>query len=131
MDSEEKLIRKVAMMTAEATVKKLMDKRMIKLSSKTAYEKTFDLLKRYNQLSLSDSPETLKQIAQVDVALSQVRDNPYYAIIPMFFFKGETLESIADHFGVTVKTVRMRRHDLIDYMAVILFSDDVIIDILS
>lgn len=131
MDNDEELIAKVARKAAEETIEKLMEKNMIKLSSRTAYEKTFRLLQRYNQLSLSDSPDTLKQVAQIDTALDQIKGDPYYAIIPMFFFENVKLENIAEHFDVSIKTIRRSRKTLIDYIAAILFSDDVIMDILS
>ena len=130
MDIEE-IIEKTAEKTVKKTIKCLTEKGMIKISGTTAYDKTFKLLKRYNQLRLSDSPDALKKVAQIEVALNQVRENPYFAVIPMYFFENQTLENIADHFNSTVKTIRKKRKDMVDYMSVILFSDDVIMDILS
>ena len=130
MDIEE-IIEKTAHQTAEAMIEKLREKGLIRISNKTAIDKTIDLLNKYEFLKLSDSPDTLKQVAQIDVALEKIRSDPFYAIIPMTFFEKMSRENIAYHFGVNEKTITNKRNRLVRQMSVILFSDDVIRDILS
>jgi DNA-directed RNA polymerase specialized sigma subunit len=108
-----------------------MAKGLIRIDNRSAIDKTINLLYKYEQLKLSDQPSTLKRVAQVDVALEQIRDDPFYAIIPLYYFEKETRENIAEYFNVSEKTVTRNRKRLIRQMAVILFSDDVIMDILS
>lgn len=131
MDNIEEIMEKTATKAAEATIEKLMAKGLIRIDHRSAIDKTINLLYKYEQLKLSDQPSTLKRVAQVDVALEQIRDDPFYAIIPLYYFEKETRENIAEYFNVSEKTVTRNRKRLIRQMAVILFSDDVIMDILS
>ncbi len=131
MDNIEEIMEKTATKAAEATIEKLMAKGLIRIDNRSAIDKTINLLYKYEQLKLSDQPSTLKRVAQVDVALEQIRDDPFYAIIPLYYFEKETREIIAEYFNVSEKTVTRNRKRLIRQMAVILFSDDVIMDILS
>jgi DNA-directed RNA polymerase specialized sigma subunit len=131
MDNIEEIMEKTATKAAEATIEKLMAKGLIRIDNRSAIDKTINLLYKYEQLKLSDQPSTLKRVAQVDVALEQIRDDPFYAIIPLYYFEKETRENIAEYFNVSEKTVTRNRKRLIRQMAVILFSDDVIMDILS
>lgn len=131
MDNIEEIMEKTATRAAEATIEKLMAKGLIRIDNRSAIDKTINLLYKYEQLKLSDQPSTLKRVAQVDVALEQIRDDPFYAIIPLYYFEKETRENIAEYFNVSEKTVTRNRKRLIRQMAVILFSDDVIMDILS
>lgn len=131
MDNIEEIMEKTATKAAEATIEKLMAKGLIRIDHRSAIDKTINLLYKYEQLKLSDQPSTLKRVAQVDVALEQIRDDPFYEIIPLYYFEKETRENIAEYFNVSEKTVTRNRKRLIRQMAVILFSDDVIMDILS
>ena len=131
MDNIEDIMEKTATKAAEATIEKLMAKGLIRIDHRSAIDKTINILYKYEQLKLSDQPSTLKRVAQVDVALEQIRDDPFYAIIPLYYFEKETRENIAEYFNVSEKTVTRNRKRLIRQMAVILFSDDVIMDILS
>jgi DNA-directed RNA polymerase specialized sigma subunit len=131
MDNIEEIMEKTATKAAEATIEKLMAKGLIRIDNRSAIDKTINLLYKYEQLKLSDQPSTLKRVAQVDVALEQIRDDPFYEIIPLYYFEKETRENIAEYFNVSEKTVTRNRKRLIRQMAVILFSDDVIMDILS
>ena len=131
MDNIEEIMEKTATKAAEATIEKLMAKGLIRIDNRSAIDKTINLLYKYEQLKLSDQPSTLKRVAQVDVALEQIRDDPFYAIIPLYYFEKATRENIAEYFNVSEKTVTRNRKRLIRQMAVILFSDDVIMDILS
>lgn len=131
MDNIEEIMEKTATKAAEATIEKLMAKGLIRIDNRSAIDKTINLLYKYEQLKLSDQPSTLKRVAQVDVALEQIRDDPFYAIIPLYYFEKETRENISEYFNVSEKTVTRNRKRLIRQMAVILFSDDVIMDILS
>lgn len=131
-ETESKLIEEVARKASEVTIEQLMARGLLRTESKSlAIDKTITLLQKYEQLKLSDQPETVKRIAQVDVALSQIRSDPFYPIIPMFYFQHMTREDIAYHFGVAEKTITRNRKRLIRQIASILFSDDVLTDLLS
>ena len=101
MDNIEEIMEKTATKAAEATIEKLMAKGLIRIDNRSAIDKTINLLYKYEQLKLSDQPSTLKRVAQVDVALEQIRDDPFYAIIPLYYFEKETRENIAEYFKGT------------------------------
>jgi DNA-directed RNA polymerase specialized sigma subunit len=102
---------------------------ILKSDQKSVIEKTEELLKKYEQFKLSDQPATQKMLAKVDDALKSIQSDPYYRIIPMFFFDHVSREDIAFHFGVTERTITRHKSRLIENLSVILFSDDVLMDI--
>lgn len=92
----------------------------------TPEQRTEELLKRYNLFVLSDKVFTKKVVAQIDVALNAIQEDPFYQIIPMFYFKAMSLESISLDLEIHIRTVKNKKRKLIRKMAAILFSDDVI-----
>ena len=104
---------------------------ILKTDQKSVYEKTEDLLKKYEGFKLADEPVTLKMLAKVEDALKSVQADPYYLIIPMTFFEHRSREDIAFYFGVTERTITRHKSRLIKELSVILFSDDVLMDIFS
>jgi DNA-directed RNA polymerase specialized sigma subunit len=127
MDNIEEIIER----TVEKTIARMTVAGVIKVDQKPVTQKTVDLLERYEQLKLSDQPFSKKVVAQIDTALDQIRKDPFFSIIPMFYFEKVSREDIAFHFGVNEKTITRNRKRLVRQMSVMLFSDDVIMDILS
>ena len=62
----------------------------------------------------------------IDDAVSSLKDDPYYELIPMRYFEGCTREEIAEHFDCDVKTVTRNKNRLINLLQIRLFSDEVI-----
>ena len=127
MDNSEEIIER----TVEKTIARMTVAGVIKVDQKPVTQKTVDLLERYEQLKLSDQPFSKKVVAQIDTALDQIRKDPFFSIIPMFYFEKVSREDIAFHFGVNEKTITRNRKRLVRQISVMLFSDDVIMDILS
>ena len=115
----------------ERTVTRLMSDGVIKTDRRSVAQKTIDLLERYEGFKLSDKPYTRKVVAQIDSALSMIRSDTYYQIIPMYYFEHLTIFEISEHFHVSEKTITRNRKRLIRQLSSVLFSDDVITDILS
>ena len=131
MDETEKLIEEVARKASEATIERLIERGVIRENRKSAEEKTISLLKRYELFRLSDDPDTLKQVAQIDVALEQIRSDHFYAIIPMCYFEQKKIWEIADYFGVAERTIIRKRDELVRKISCVLCSNDVIKDLLT
>ena len=115
----------------ERTVTRLMSDGVIKTDRRSVAQKTIDLLERYEGFKLSDKPYTRKVVAQIDSALSMIRSDTYYQIIPMYYFEHLTIFEISEYFHVSEKTITRNRKRLIRQLSSVLFSDDVITDILS
>ena len=115
----------------ERTVTRLMYDGVIKTDRRSVAQKTIDLLERYEGFKLSDKPYTRKVVAQIDSALSMIRSDTYYQIIPMYYFEHLTIFEISETFNVSEKTITRNRKRLIRQLSSVLFSDDVITDILS
>ena len=62
----------------------------------------------------------------IDDAISMLKDDPYYDLIDMRYFKGCTREEIAEHFDCDVSTVNRNKNRLINLLQIRLFSDEVI-----
>lgn len=115
--------------TVKATVLKLKMAGLMKDDRKTAYQKTEELLRNYNAFVESDQPYTQKLVKKIDEALSSIKDDIYYEIIPMVYFDGETRETVAEYFDTTVTTISRNKNRLVNKLKVRLCSDDVIYEL--
>ena len=61
-----------------------------------AYEKTKDLLHGYNYFLASRNPTLLRLAEEIDHAMAAISKDPYYEIIVMYYFYGESRENIAE-----------------------------------
>lgn len=117
--------------TASATVQKMQMARLIKDGTKTAFQKTEEVLRNYPTFKrIKDKPYTVRLVNKVEEALDEIKDDPYYDIVPMFYFEDETRENIALTLDTTVRTVARNKYRLINELKVKLFSDDCIREIL-
>lgn len=71
---------------------------------------------------------TRRCIKIIDDALKMIEDEPYFEILPMRYFEGRSREYIAEHFEVDVATISRNKNKLIDSLKIVLFSDEVILD---
>ena len=123
-------IREIIDETVNATVLKMKMVGLVKDNTKTAFQKTEEILRNYPTFKkIKDQPYTVKLVKQIEEALEEIRDDPYYDIIPMYYFEDETRENIALTLETTVRTVARNKRRLIDYLKVKLFSDSCIYEI--
>lgn len=113
--------------TVNCTVLKLKMHGMISDNRKTAHEKTEEILRNYNTFKKNgEQPYTKKIVETVDIALEEIRGDPYREIVPLIYFEGKTREDVAEYFNTTVTTISRNKRRLINVLKVRLFSDDVI-----
>lgn len=122
-------VEKIIEDTVNQTVTKLKVAGLMKDDRKSAFQKTEDLLRNFNNLTLSDEPKTKILIDKMNEALGTIEDDIYYNVIPMFYFENETRESIAEYFDTTVTTISRNKTRLVNALKVILFSDDFIYEL--
>ena len=116
MNTEE-MIRKIV----KETIAELRAKDMIQTSGKTKEEKTEELLRHYNYFLASGKPELIKIVGEIDDALRAIENDPFYPLIPMYYFSGESREDISNYFEVSIRTVSRQKRRLIKILSNILF----------
>lgn len=122
-------VRKIVDMTVNTMVLKLKMTGLMTNDRKTAYQKTEELLRNYNTFKKSDQTYSIKLIEKIDAALDDIKNDIYFDIIPMTYFKGMTREDVAEHFKTTERTISRNKGRLINILKVKLFSDDVIYEL--
>lgn len=96
------------------------------LKSKSAYEKTEDLLRNYNALSASDDRTAHELVRRIEKALTFIQQDPYYDIITLYYIGGRSREQLASKYNTTVTTISRNKARLIKQLQVILFTADYI-----
>lgn len=122
-------IKKIISDTVNMTVLKLKMAGLMKDNKKTAYQKTEELLRNYEDFKKSDQPYAQKLVKRIDAALYDIKNDIYYDVIPLYYFDGNTREFVAEYFDTTVTTVSRNKTRLINKLKVKLFSDEVIYEL--
>ena len=117
--------------TVNATIAKLKLSGLMKDNRQSAFEKTEQILRSYNQLrkSYSEDGTATKFVDIVDNALKECLDDLYYDIIPMIYFEGKSREAVAEYFDTTVTTISRNKKRLVEKLSCMIFSDDVIYEL--
>ena len=114
----------------DRTVIKLKMSGLMKDTRKTAYQKTEALLRNYNTFSkVEDQPSTTKLMKIINEALDEIKDDPYYEIIPLIYFENATREYVAEEFDTTVTTISRNKNRLVNKLKTRIFSDEVIYEL--
>ena len=102
-------------------------------SSQPIYEFKSDADKAEEKIEcLEQSIQTTKNFIKViDAAVIALKGDPYFEIIRLKYFEGQTREEIAEHFEVDVSTISRNKNRLINILQIRLFSDEVIYQIFS
>ena len=74
---------------------------------------------------------TKRLIAQVDEILAGLQDEPYYEVIPMYYFDGKKYEVIGGELGISNATVSTYKKNLVNKIKIMMFSDNVILELFS
>jgi len=70
-------------------------------------------------------------ISMVERALGTIRNNKYYDIIEMKYFDDLTFEHISEKLNISVITAKRYKNKMIRQLQLVIFSDDVIKNILN
>lgn len=117
--------------TVNRTITKLKLSGLMKDNRQTAFQKTEQILKNYNELkkAYSEDGTAKKFVDIVDNALNEILDDAYYDIIPMIYFENQTREMVAEYFDTTVTTISRNKRRLINRLKYLIFADDVIYEL--
>jgi DNA-binding transcriptional ArsR family regulator len=98
----------------------------------TTYQKTEKLLKNYRLLQMGEqSKRTRRTVERINRAISDISDDKYIQIIKMYYFENQKVEAVAMALNLSQSTVYYHRERLVEMLAVILFADDFIEEILK
>ena len=124
-------IREIIYNTVDYTIAKLKLSGLMKDNRQTAFQKTEQILRNYNELkkSYSENGIAKKFVDIVDNALKEIVDDMYYDIIPMMYFENQSRESIAEYFNTTVTTISRNKRRLVNKLKYLIFADDVIYEL--
>lgn len=123
-------VREIINETVNATIARLKTAGMLKDDRRSVNDKLEELLRNYPTFkTIHDREDTVKTVEMIEAALRTIEDDPYYDVIPMFYFDHATRESIALDFETSVTTISRNKARLLGKLAPLLFSDDVIYDL--
>lgn len=74
---------------------------------------------------------TVQALALIDKCMNALKYDPFYSILEMRYFEGRTQEDIADELGYTQKTISQHKARLIRELAMRLFPDQAIAEIMQ
>lgn len=74
---------------------------------------------------------TVQAISLIDECMDALKDDPYYAILEMRYFENRTQEDIALEFGCSQQTISNNKRRLVRELAVRLFPDQVVHEIMN
>lgn len=132
MDINKQPIENIVQQTVDATISKLIMAGLMTNQTLSAVQRTEQILKNYTLLknSVRKNKTSENFLNLVDVALDNVKSNSYYDIIPLIYFEGKTREQVAEFFDTSVRTVNRRKKKLLENMAVYIFPDAVLNEII-
>lgn len=128
MNDEE--IKRYIDLTVDSAVLKMKMSGLIKEDSKTALQKTEEILRNYQSLKgIADQTYAIKLVVKIEDALKEIESDPYYDIIPMYYFLNEPRKYIASKFGCNVSTVSRNRLRLLNILKTKLYANDVVVEL--
>ena len=123
-----KFANQIILETVNQTVLKLRLSGFLKDDQKTRYQKTEDILKNFNQFKKSNQPFAKELVEKVEDALTSLKDDKYFEIIPLFYFQKRTRENIAEIFDTSTTTISRNKNRLVNKISIVLFADEFVID---
>ena len=122
---------KIIKQTVDYAVMKIKLAGLMKDNRQTAFQKTEQILRSYNDMkkSYSENGTAKKFVDIIDNALETLKNDSYYDIIPMLYFEKRSREDIAEFFDTTTTTISRNKRRLVEKLKVLIFADDVIYEL--
>ncbi len=70
-------------------------------------------------------------VSSIEISLETIKNDKYYKIIELKYFQDKTLDKIAEELDVALATVKRNKNKLIRKLQLLIFSDEVIKNILE
>ena len=120
-EEERRLIEK----TVSITIKRMQANKLSYDKAKAA-ARTEDILRNYPTFRKITGRQATAEMAQrVEQALAAIKDDPYYDIIGLFYFEGQSRSAIASYFETTPKTINRNRARLVRKLSLYIYSDEI------
>lgn len=116
--------------TVAATVRKLQATGLLVTGTKTAAEKTEELLYNYTQLKESTDPKSQRLVAEIEACLAEAANEPYIDVIRLFYFAGMKNAACAKIMNCDERNLRKVRKTLVKRFAARLATDEFIRELL-
>lgn len=92
--------------------------------------------KRFIKLEVKDKLQNeIKQLEEIvkitENGLKSISNHKYFKIVDMKYNQNKTIEAIAEELHISVTTVKRSRKEMIKQLGVIIFSDEIIKEILN
>ncbi len=130
MTNEE--IKRLVQDTVTSTVLQLKAAGMLQpVTTKTAVQKTEELLRQYPQLRGIQEPYAQRVVQEIDRLLAEAENEPYVDVIRLYYFGGLTNEGCANTLCCDERTCRRYRKKLVQRFSVRLASDEFIRELLT
>lgn len=124
-------IHKIINETVNTTVLKMKMAGLVRNNRRTALEKTEELLRNYNTFKAAENEQgyTKKIVLKIENALNDIKEDAYYKVIEMYYFKNNTREEIAEKYKCSEATISRNKTRLMKILSAKLFSDDIIFEL--
>lgn len=117
--------------TVQATVMQLQAAGLLRSNTRTAYEKTEELLRQYPRLKTLQGDYARRVVQEIDACLAEAEQEPYADVIRLFYFAGLKNAACAKVLACDERTGRRARRKLVEQFSVRLASEDFIRELLT
>lgn len=117
--------------TVAATIAQLQAAGMLRSNTRTAYEKTEELLRQYPRLKDLPGEYAQRVVQEIDACLAEVEQEPYADVIRLYYFGGLKNSACADVLCCDERTGRRARRRLVEQFSVRLASEEFIRELLT
>ena len=125
------LIKATAELSSTETVRKLKKAGLLRECKKSTTEKMEEALFNYPTFkTIKGRKKTTKMTTEIEEALAKVKKDPLYDIIELYYFERMTRSEISVQMGISPNAVTRNKTRLIREMIPIVFSDELIDEIL-